>query len=68
MCFLCVEVQKRKMTNREVAAAFREMVVTDAHLDQLIVTIADNYDQDEVASELAQMEIKEHYERMKRNK
>lgn len=65
MCMLCVEVQKQRMTNREVASAFREMIVSDDHLDTVISTIRQNYDQDEVVGELAQLEITEHYQKTK---
>ena len=68
MCVLCVEVQKQRMTNREVASAYREFDIPEGHEDELHAVIEKNYDRDEVVGELAQLEIEEHYNKTKGEK
>lgn len=41
MCLLCVEVVKGKMTSREVARAYRETVIPDGHLGELLAAISE---------------------------
>lgn len=65
MCLLCVEIQKSRMTVREVASAYREFAIPEGHEDELHKTIETHYDKDEVVGELAQIEITEHYQRKK---
>lgn len=59
MCVLCVEVQKQRMTVREVARAFRETVVSNEHFDEVLETINKNYGTDEVAVELSDLYLEE---------
>jgi len=50
-----VEIQKKIMDVKEVARAYREMDVEDKHFSELLVTINNNYDIDEVATELGKL-------------
>lgn len=59
MCTLCVEVQKQRMTRREVARAYREFEVPEGHLPELMVTIEKSYGLDEVAKELSELYVED---------
>ena len=65
MCVLCVEIQKQRMTVREVASAYREFAIPEGHEKELHDTIENNYDKDEVVGELAELEVTEHYKKTK---
>lgn len=52
MCVLCIEINKKLMTKREVARAFREFAVPKDHLGDIMVEIENNYGLDEVGEEL----------------
>lgn len=57
MCYLCVEIQKQQMTIREVARAYRELVVEEEHEDELLSKIEENYNVTEFANELTSQEV-----------
>lgn len=54
MCMLCVEIQKGKMTHREIARAYLEANL-DGHWVEVLGTIAEYSDADAVAREISQI-------------
>lgn len=65
---MCIEIQKQSMTIREVARAYREFDIPEGHEDELHETIEKHYNKDEVAGELAVIELDEHYKNTKEKK
>ena len=55
MCMFCVEIAKGSMTTAEVARAYREFNEPDNHFADVLVTIANHYDIDEVSRELSKL-------------
>lgn len=55
MCILCVEIQKGKMTHREIARAYAEADALDGHWVEVLNTIAEHSDADAVARELSKV-------------
>lgn len=55
MCLFCIEVSKKNMTPEEVARAYREFDATGDHFGDILVSISNNYDIDEVARELSKL-------------
>lgn len=59
MCMLCVEIQKQKMTRREVARAYREFSIPDGHFADVMVEIQKHYGLEETAEELNKLYTEE---------
>jgi len=55
MCVLCVEIQKQKMTIREVARAYaetEEKAFNDGHVEELLDVVDATYGVDALTEEL----------------
>jgi hypothetical protein len=50
---LCVEIQKDRMSLKEAAAAYREIVVDKDHVKELDKVIVDKYGQDDFEEALS---------------
>lgn len=59
MCTFCVEIQKQKMTIKEVARAYREFEVPENHNGDIMAVIDDNYSLDDIAKELNELFLEE---------
>ncbi len=59
MCLLCVEIQKQKMTVKEVARAYCEFDFPQEHTSEISDVIKKNYDMGEVIEALINLYKKE---------
>lgn len=59
MCVLCVEIQKKSMSLRELARAYREFEAEELHKTDLFKEIEENYGINNLGQELEDLYLEE---------
>lgn len=59
MCLLCVEIQKDKMTFKEVYSAMGEFIIPDDHKKEVIENVKNKYGSDSAAKIFGQDALNE---------